>query len=264
MKLPTYFLSHGGGPWPFMMDQVGHLYGKLDAALRDIPRQIGVTPKAVLVITAHWEGREFMLSSSAKPPMIYDYGGFPPHTYEVQYPAPGSPQLAAQVQQLLQAGGHTALLDAQRGFDHGTFSAMYPVYPKADVPIVQLSLKYGLDPQTHLEVGRLLAPLREQGVLIIGSGLSFHNLRAFNAAGASASHAFDGWLQQTMALPPQERSAQLMQWEQAPAARMAHPREEHLLPLMVMLGAAENDAAEMPYHEDAFMGGLAVSSFRFG
>ncbi|HEX5342717.1 MAG TPA: class III extradiol ring-cleavage dioxygenase [Duganella sp.] len=264
MKLPTYFLSHGGGPWPFMMDQVGHLYGKLDAALRDIPRQIGVTPKAVLVITAHWEGREFMLSSSAKPPMIYDYGGFPPHTYEVQYPAPGSPQLAAQVQQLLQAGGHTALLDAQRGFDHGTFSAMYPVYPKADVPIVQLSLKYGLEPQTHLEVGRLLAPLREQGVLIIGSGLSFHNLRAFNAAGASASHAFDGWLQQTMALPPQERSAQLMQWEQAPAARMAHPREEHLLPLMVVLGAAENEAAEMPYHEDAFMGGLAVSSFRFG
>ena len=264
MKLPTYFLSHGGGPWPFMMDQVGHLYGKLDAALRDIPRQIGVTPKAVLVITAHWEGREFMLSSSAKPPMIYDYGGFPPHTYEVQYPAPGSPELAAQVQQLLQAGGHTALLDAQRGFDHGTFSAMYPVYPKADVPIVQLSLKYGLEPQTHLEVGRLLAPLREQGVLIIGSGLSFHNLRAFNAAGASASHAFDGWLQQTMALPPQERSAQLMQWEQAPAARLAHPREEHLLPLMVVLGAAENEAAEMPYHEDAFMGGLAVSSFRFG
>jgi len=96
-KLPTYFLSHGGGPWPFMMDQVGHLYGKLDASLRDIPRQIGVTPKAVLVITAHWEGRDFMLSSSAKPPMIYDYGGFPPHTYQVQYSAPGSPELARRL-----------------------------------------------------------------------------------------------------------------------------------------------------------------------
>jgi len=264
MKLPTYFLSHGGGPWPFMMDQVGHLYGKLDASLRDIPRQIGVTPKALLVITAHWEGRDFMLSSSPKPPMIYDYGGFPPHTYEIQYPAPGSPELAAQVQELLEAGGHTAVLDAQRGFDHGTFSAMYPVYPNADVPIVQLSLRHGLDPQEHLEVGRLLAPLREQGVLIVGSGLSFHNLRAFNAAGASASHAFDQWLRQTMALPPEQRSAQLMQWEQAPAARMAHPREEHLLPLMVVLGAAEQEAAAVPYHEDAFMGGLAVSSFRFG
>lgn len=264
MTLPTYFLSHGGGPWPFMMDQVGHLYGKLDASLRDIPRQIGATPKALLVITAHWEGRDFMLSSSAKPPMIYDYGGFPPHTYEVQYPAPGSPELAAQVQQLLEAGGHRAVLDAQRGYDHGTFSALYPVYPKADMPIVQLSLKYGLDPLEHLEVGRLLAPLREQGVLIVGSGLSYHNLRAFNSAGAADSHAFDAWLRETMALPPQQRTARLMQWEQAPAARMAHPREEHLLPLMVVVGAAEQDAATVPYHEDAFMGALAVSSFRLG
>ncbi len=262
--LPSYFLSHGGGPWPFMMDQVGHLYGQLDAALRDMPRQLGVTPKAVLVITAHWEERDFTLSSSARPPMIYDYGGFPPHTYEVQYNAPGSPQLAAQVKQLLDAGGFPAQLDAQRGFDHGTFSAMYPIYPDADVPIVQMSLKRGLDPLTHLEVGRLLAPLREQGVLIVGSGLSYHNLRAFNAQGAAASHAFDGWLRATMALPPRERTARLLEWEQAPAARMAHPREEHLLPLMVALGAAEYGAAAVPYHEEAFMGALAVSSFRFG
>jgi len=262
--LPTYFLSHGGGPWPFMMDQVGHLYRKLDDSLKDIPRQLGVTPKAVLVVTAHWEGRDFMISSSAKPPMIYDYGGFPPHTYEVQYPAPGSPELAARVQSLLEAGGHKALLDGQRGFDHGTFSALYPIYPSADVPIVQLSLKAGLDPATHLAVGRLLAPLREEGVLIIGSGLSYHNLRAFNAQGAAASHQFDDWLQQTMALPSAERSAQLLKWEQAPAARMAHPREEHLLPLMVVVGAAEGETADMPYHEDAFMGSLAVSSFRFG
>ncbi|ELX13210.1 extradiol ring-cleavage dioxygenase subunit B [Janthinobacterium sp. HH01] len=262
--LPSYFLSHGGGPWPFMMDQVGHLYGQLDASLRDIPRQLGVTPKAVLVITAHWEGRDFTVSSSARPPMIYDYGGFPPHTYDVQYKAPGAPELAAQVKQLLEAGGFPAQLDPQRGFDHGTFSAMYPVYPDADVPIVQLSLKHGLDPLTHLEAGRLLAPLREQGVLIVGSGLSYHNLRAFNAQGAAASHAFDEWLRATMALPPQQRAAQLMEWEKAPSARMAHPREEHLLPLMVVLGTAENDAASVPYHEDAFMGSLAVSSFRFG
>ncbi|USX25575.1 dioxygenase [Oxalobacteraceae bacterium OTU3CINTB1] len=262
--LPTYFLSHGGGPWPFMMDTVGHLYAKLDASLRDIPRQLGVTPKAVLVVTSHWEGRDFMLSSSAKPPMLYDYGGFPPHTYEVQYSAPGAPELAAQVKQLLDAGGHPAQLDGQRGFDHGTFSAMYPVYPNADVPIVQLSLKHGLDPKTHLEVGRLLAPLRKEGVLIIGSGLSYHNLRAFNAQGAAASHQFDGWLRAAMALPPAERTAALIEWEKAPAARVAHPREEHLLPLMVALGAAEDEPASVPYHEDAFMGSLAVSSFRFG
>jgi aromatic ring-opening dioxygenase catalytic subunit (LigB family) len=247
-----------------MMDQVGERYAVLDASLRDMPRQIGVKPKAVLVITAHWEGRDFMLSSSARPPMIYDYGGFPAHTYEVQYSAPGSPELAAQVKALLDAGGHPAQLDPQRGFDHGTFSAMYPVYPEADMPIVQLSLKYGLDPKTHLEVGRLLAPLRKKGVLIIGSGLSYHNLRAFNAQGAAASHAFDDWLRAAMALPPAERTAALTAWEDAPAARMAHPREEHLLPLMVVVGAAEGEAATVPYHEDAFMGSLAVTSFRLG
>ena len=262
--LPTYFLSHGGGPWPFMMDTMGHLYAKLDASLRDIPRQLGATPKAVLVVTSHWEGRDFMLSSSARPPMLYDYGGFPPHTYEVQYSAPGAPELAAHIKQLLDAGGHPTQLDGQRGFDHGTFSAMYPVYPNADVPIVQLSLKQGLDPKTHLELGRLLAPLRKEGVLIIGSGLSYHNLRAFNGQGAAASHQFDGWLRAAMALPPAERSAALIDWEKAPAARMAHPREEHLLPLMVALGAAEDEEASVPYHEDAFMGSLAVTSFRFG
>ena len=262
--LPTYFLSHGGGPWPFMMDQVGHLYRKLNDSLQDIPRQLGRTPKAVLVVTSHWEGRDFMISASPTPPMIYDYGGFPAHTYEVQYPAPGSPELAARIKGLLEQGGVTALLDPQRGLDHGTFSALYPIYPHAEVPIVQLSLKQGLDPHTHLAAGRLLAPLRQEGVLIIGSGLSYHNLRAFNSSGAAASHAFDGWLRQTMALPPAERSAQLLKWEQAPAARLAHPREEHLLPLMVVLGAAEDETAAVPYHEDAFMGSLAVSSFRFG
>lgn len=262
--LPTYFLSHGGGPWPFMMDQVGRHYARLDAALRDIPRQLGVTPAAVLVVTAHWEGPGFLVSASPRPPMIYDYGGFPAHTYTVQYPAPGAPALAARVKALLEAGGQPASLDPLRGFDHGTFSAMVPIYPRADVPIVQLSLRQGLDPLEHLEAGRLLAPLREEGVLIVGSGLSFHNLRAFNASGAAASHAFDAWLRQTMALPPAPRTAQLLDWEKAPAARMAHPREEHLLPLMVALGAAEQEVADVPYHEDAFMGALAVSSFRFG
>lgn len=262
--LPSYFVSHGGGPWPFMKDQVGRAYDKLEASLAAMPGQLPSTPKAVLVVTAHWEGEQFLLSSSAQPPMIYDYSGFPPHTYEVQYKAPGSPQLAQQVQLLLEAAGHPARLDAQRGFDHGTFSAMYPVYPGADMPIVQLSLKRGLDPLTHLEVGRALAPLRREGVLIVGSGLSYHNLRAFNANGAAASHQFDAWLRQTMALAPAERTARLLQWEQAPAARAAHPREEHLLPLMVALGAAEQEPATVPYHEDDFFGSMAVTSFRFG
>ena len=262
--LPTYFLSHGGGPWPWMLAQYKGQYDALKASLEDIPRQLGVQPKAVLVVTAHWEGREPLISSSARPPMIYDYGGFPDYTYQIQYGAPGSPQVAARVQQLLNGAGIAAQLDAQRGFDHGTFSAMQPIYPAADVPIVQLSLKQGLDPAEHLAIGRALAPLRHEGVLIIGSGLSYHNLRQFGSAGAAASQQFDAWLRATMALPPAARTAAVLEWERAPAARAAHPREEHLLPLMVALGAAENDAAATVYHEDAFMGSLAVSSFRFG
>ena len=262
--LPTYFLSHGGGPWPWMKTEFGGKYDALDASLRDIPRQIGGKPAAVLVVTAHWEEGSFQLSSGAQPGMIYDYGGFPPHTYEIRYGAPGSPALAARAQALLAGAGIASDLDGERGFDHGTFSALYPVFPEADVPIVQLSLQRGLDPLAHLEAGRALRPLRDEGVLIVGSGLSYHNLRAFNGAGAAASHQFDDWLRQTMALPPKARAIALMNWEQAPAARAAHPREEHLLPLMVALGAAEEDPASVVYHEDAFFGALAVSSFRFG
>jgi aromatic ring-opening dioxygenase catalytic subunit (LigB family) len=168
------------------------------------------------------------------------------------------------VQGLLVAAGHAAHLDPERGLDHGTFSALYPMFPQADVPVVQLSLKHGLDPATHLAAGRALTSLREEGVLIVGSGLSYHNLRAFNAMGAAASHQFDDWLRAAMAKPAAERTQALLNWETAPAARMAHPREEHLLPLMVVVGAAEDDLASVPYHEDDFFGALAVSSFRFG
>ena len=262
--LPTYFVSHGGGPWPFMKKEVGSVYDKLEASLVDMKRQVGVRPKAVLVVTSHWEEREFMVSSSPAPGMIYDYGGFPPHTYQIQYPAPGSPELAQRVADLVKAAGHPVSQDPARGFDHGTFSMLYPVYPEADMPVVQLSIKHGYDVMTHIEVGRALAPLRSEGVLIIGSGLSFHNLRQFGPAGTQSSRAFDEWLQYALALPPNERRAALLHWDQAPYARMAHPREDHLLPLMVALGAAENEAATCVYHEDDFFGSLAVSSFRFG
>ncbi|WP_317204659.1 class III extradiol ring-cleavage dioxygenase [Janthinobacterium sp.] len=263
-QFPTYFLSHGGGPWPFMMDQYGGRYDQLLASLQDIPRQIGRAPKALLVVTAHWEGPDFLISSGERPGMIYDYSGFPAHTYELQYPAPGSPPLAARVKALLEGAGLPASLDARRGFDHGTFSVLYPIYPAAEVPVVQLSLKHGYDALTHVRAGRALAGLRREGVLIIGSGLSYHNLRQFGAGGGHASQQFDTWLRAAMALPPAERLTQLLAWDQAPAARQAHPYEDHLLPLMVALGAAEQEAAATVYHEDEFFGALAVSSFRFG
>lgn len=264
-RLPTFFISHGGGPWPWMRDQTAGAYDRLEAALQAMPGQIGATPEAVLMVSAHWEAPGFTVTTHATPPMIYDYGGFPAHTYSIRYPAPGSPLLAERVRGLIEGAGLPAATDAERGFDHGMFSPMAVIYPKADMPAVQLSLKRGLAPESHLALGRAVRSLRDEGVLIIGSGLSYHNLRAMGPSARPASSAFDGWLQHTLRLADHaERSAQVCRWASAPAARQAHPREEHLLPLMVALGAAEQEAAECVYHEDDFMGGVAVSSFRFG
>jgi aromatic ring-opening dioxygenase catalytic subunit (LigB family) len=265
LRLPTYFVSHGGGPWPWIKAQYGTTYDKLEASLIDIRRQVGVRPSAVLVVTGHWEEREFTVSSGAAPGMIYDYGGFPAHTYQIKYPAPGQPELARRVAGLLGAAGHPAHLDPARGFDHGTFSMLYPIYPEADMPVVQLSIRHDLDPLAHMEAGRALAPLRSEGVLIIGSGLSFHNLRQFGPGGRLPSQQFDAWLHHVLLeLTPAERKLALPHWSEAPYARMAHPREDHLVPLMVAFGAAEDEPAACVYHEDDFFGNLAVSSFRFG
>ena len=267
MRQPSFFLSHGGGPWPYMDGPMRQAHAKLEASLKALPATLPERPKAILMISAHWEEPVFTVMTSPAPGMLYDYGGFPPHTYEVVYAAPGDPVLAERVAALIQAAGLPAARDASRGFDHGAFCTLEPMLPKADIPVVQLSLRRGLDPAEHLALGRALAPLREVnedgGVLILGSGFSFHNLRLYGPAGRESSAAFDAWLQQ--ALPsPEGRAERLQAWAQAPAARLAHPREEHLLPLMVVAGAAESEAASCNYHETDFMGGVTASSFRFG
>jgi aromatic ring-opening dioxygenase catalytic subunit (LigB family) len=264
MRLPTYFISHGGGPWPWMPEMRAGMQ-KLEQSLSDIPREIGAAPRAVLVISGHWEERAFTIMAHPKPPMLYDYSGFPPHTYQVQYPAPGAPQLAEQIQALIAAAGLPAAMDTQRGFDHGTFAPLAVMYPKADVPVLQLSLLRGLAPEAHYALGRALAPLRDEGVLILGSGLSYHNLRLLGPEARVPSQAFDQWLQQVVVgASGKARHAGLLDWAKAPAARIAHPREEHLIPLMVAAGAAEDEAASCVYHEQEFMGGATASSFRFG
>ena len=266
-KLPTYFISHGGGPWPWLKDHGwGAMMATLEASLQDIPRQIGVTPKAVLVISGHWEEREFTVMASPKPPMVYDYSGFPPHTYQIQDPAPGSPELATRIEALLSGAGIPVRRDEHRGFDHGTFAPLVAIYPEADVPVIQLSLKHGYDPEAHLALGRALAPLREEGVLIVGSGLSYHNLGQMRSPVAkSASKQFDDWLQSALiGATPEERTRRLEHWDTAPAARACHPEEDHLIPLMVAVGAAEGEPATLVYHEDTFFGNVTASSFRFG
>lgn len=263
MRLPTYFISHGGGPWPWLDGPFRRQFDRLEASLADIAREVG-KPRAVLMISGHWEADRPTVQSGESPGMVYDYSGFPPHTYSIRYGAPGSPAVAQRVKELLEAAGIPAALDSQRGYDHGTFAPLQAMYPDADVPVVQLSLKHGYDPAEHLAIGRALAPLRDEGVLIVGSGLSWHNLRMFGPAAKAPSKAFDAWLDQALSLPPPERSRRLQAWTAAPAARLAHPEEDHFVPLMVAVGAAEDERAARVYHEDDFMGGVTASSYRFG
>jgi len=263
-RLPTYFISHGGGPWPWMPEMRAPM-AMLAASLKGIAREIGGLPMAVLSVSGHWEAQRFTAMATVHPKMIYDYSGFPAHTYSVQYPAPGAPSVADRIAALLQTAGIDAALDAERGFDHGTYSPLVVMYPDAQVPVLQLSLKLPYDAAEHLAVGRALQPLRDEGVLILGSGLSFHNLRLRGPQAAAPSDAFDRWLHDTLEhQPPATRSQRLVAWEQAPAARIAHPSEDHLLPLMVAVGAAEDEAAATVYHETGGMLGWSVSSWRFG
>ena len=265
IKMPTFFISHGGGPWPWLDGPYRDSYRLLEQSLKELPNNLPQKPNAILIISGHWETEKFSIMTHAQPPMIYDYSGFPAHTYQIKYPAKGMPTLALNVQSMLDKIGIPILLDTVRGYDHGTFTPLAVSFPNADVPVVQLSMRADYDADAHIKVGRALAPLREQGVLIIGSGLSYHNLRMFDQRAAKPSHEFDAWLQQTLIhSDPLERRAKLLEWERAPSARIAHPQEDHLLPLMIAVGAAEEDLCQMCYHEDNFMGGIAVSSFRFG
>jgi aromatic ring-opening dioxygenase catalytic subunit (LigB family) len=263
--MPLAFVPHGGGPWPFV--DVGFGDKAQEHRLREYLVSVGslprTTPSALLVISAHWEERVPTVMTSPKPPMLYDYSGFPPESYTIQWPAPGAPQVAGRARALLEKAGIASAEDPARGFDHGTFVPFKLAFPKADVPTVQLSLKTGLDPAEHLAIGRALAPLRDEGVFLLGSGMTFHNLRAFFRGGAEReSQLFDDWLQETMKLPGAQRDARLIEWAKAPAARQCHPREEHLLPLMVIAGAAGDEPATVPY-ADRYVD-LCLSAYHFG
>jgi aromatic ring-opening dioxygenase catalytic subunit (LigB family) len=262
-KMPVYFLSHGGGPWPFV-DSMRLQYARTEQALRALPGRLPATPTAVLVVTAHWETPEFSVSTGEHPPMLYDYGGFPANTYQVQYPAPGSPALAGRVAALLSENGIPVRQDAGRGFDHGTFVPLALIYPDANVPVVMLSIKSSYDPAEHIRVGRALQPLRDEGVLIIGSGLNYHNMRGFGRPESTAvAETFDAYLNQAIGQPAADaRDAMLVDWESAPGARLAHPHEDHLLPLMVVAGAAGDDAGHQVFIETVMQ--IPMASYEFG
>ena len=263
-RMPVAFLPHGGGPWPWVdldFDKQGDL--DLRAYLESVSALPNTAPTALLVISAHWEQNVPTVMTGARPPMLYDYYGFPPESYEIQWPAPGAPQIAARVQELLRDAGIASATDAQRGFDHGVFVPLKLVYPDANIPTLQLSLKAGLDPAEHLAIGRALAPLRDEGVFIVGSGMSYHNMRGFRDPRARpVAEVFDAWLRDAATAPPAERAERLTAWAKAPEARAAHPREEHLLPLMVIVGAAGEDSGTVAYN--GTYAGLRLSAYHYG
>ena len=252
---PVLFVPHGGGPMP-LLDEPNHR--ELTAFLRGVAQQLPPL-RAIVVITAHWEERVVTISSHPAPGLMYDYQGFPAEAYQLHYPAPGNPGLAQSISRLLAAQGIDSRLDAQRDYDHGTFVPLMLMYPGATIPVVQISLVKSLDPAEHIALGRALAPLREQGVLLLGSGMSFHNMRAFftpNPATQERSDTFDQWLTETLVAPgllTGERSQRMEQWQSAPEARFCHPREEHLLPLHVCYGAG---SVATPTAEKIFSGFL--------
>lgn len=256
---PAIYLSHGGGPWPWMADP-GGMWTGLFEWLRALPTTLPRRPEAIVVVTAHWEAGRHTVASGAQPGLIYDYGGFPPETYRIAYPAPGHPEVARRVAELAAAAGIPVDLDPAYGWDHGVFVPIAVSWPEADVPVVAVSLKAGLDPVGHLAFGVALAPMLEENVVIIGSGSSTHDLRM--RVTRPESDAFDQWLLDTMSAPPGERAQALTRWAQAPGGTACHPREEHLLPLMVITGAGGDASAARTFHGDVF--GHPMACFTVG
>lgn len=240
----------------------GNPFESLQTWLATLPKDVGARPRAILVISAHWEAARPTVTAHPRPPLIYDYTNFPPHTYALRYDVPGSPQLAAHVRDLLEAAGIESAEDPARGLDHGVFVPFRVIYPDADIPLVQLSLEIGYDPARHLAIGAALAPLRDEGVLIVGSGMSYHNLATiFDGDGAQAER-FDAWLIDAVTGAPARRAELLQAWLAAPAARDAHPEEDHLAPLFVAAGAAASEAGIAVYTDRLL--GKPISGYRFG
>lgn len=263
--MPTLFLPHGAGPCFFMDWNPPTAWNAMADFLRKVASTLPARPSAIVLVSAHWLEPAFSVTSGAQPELIYDYYGFPPHTYELRYPAPGEPELAARIASLLGAAQLPAQQHPERGFDHGMFIPLKLVFPDADIPVVQLSLRHDLDPQAHLDAGRALAALRAEGVLIIGSGMSFHNMRGYgDPRFGPISDEFDRWLEDTVESAAPERERALATWTDAPSARLCHPprAEEHLLPLMVVAGAAGADAGQRIFSDRVME--TTLSAFQFG
>lgn len=266
MTLPTLFVPHGGGPCFFMDPNGGPpdpMWQPMQAYLAGLIDNLPERPRAILLVSGHWEEESVTVHTAEQPGLLYDYYGFPEHTYALRWDAPGAPDVARRAADLMRDAGFPVREESGRGWDHGVFVPMKVAVPGADIPLAQMSLRADLDPADHIAIGRALAPLRDEGVLVVGSGMSFHNLRVRGAQATAPSAEWDSALTDAVTDPdPAKRATRVAAWDALPHAHFAHPREEHLLPLMVALGAGGDDAAVRDFRDVVL--GWTVSGYRFG
>jgi len=253
------YFSHGGGPLPILGDTS---HQAMVNFMLQLPSRLR-KPDAILVISAHWEESIATLLGAQNPSMYYDYYSFPDKAYEITYPAPGDPELANRIASILNKNNILSCIDNKRGYDHGLFIPLKLMYPQADIPSLQLSLLRGLNPTAHIALGKALRELMPDNILVIGSGFSFHNMGAFSWEGIDTpdpeNEAFQDWLIEACTDPISQpkREEYLIDWQNAPSARYCHPREEHLLPLHVCIGMADNPAQTI--FDDYILGKRAVA-----
>lgn len=237
------FVSHGGGPLPVLGDeQHRELVDSLQALTQELPDK----PSVIVVVSAHWETKGFEITAAARPGLFFDYYGFPEESYELQYAAPGAPDLAREIATGMQALGIPIRLDEHRGYDHGVFIPLMLMYPEANIPVLQLSLDQAWTLEEHWQLGQQLSQVLPQDALLVGSGFSFHNMSVFFRPKTPAMlheiQAFQTWLDETVTssqMTLAESKARWLDWESAEGGRFCHPQEEHLLPLLVCHAAAK-------------------------
>lgn len=254
--MPTLYLSHGSPMLPFE-----------PIAARDFMRGLATRlprPKAILCASAHWETETPAVGAAERPATIHDFYGFPEELYRLSYPVPGAPSVAQRVVDLLGSAGIGCALDPAQGLDHGAWNPLLLAYPQAQIPVLQLSIQHHLGTAHHVALGEALAPLRAEGVLIVGSGAATHNLRHLQAPGtppADWARDFEAWL--CAAIDADDRAGLIDYRRQAPGAALAHPRDEHLIPLYVALGAGKGEVGQA-IHRSFAHGSLSMSSFGWG